>query len=133
MKVFLASVPSCNGISAKTVQIWYTLFTKMAATTGFYLHPYFCFRKHTNSDYGFTCGFDGGSVATVTVVAGVLHRPHVPAVLAVAHVPADPTNNIAEFLAVTGVTKVLYIPPVLAVFVVPAIDAVQHDLHRTFH
>ena len=52
LKVFLASVPSCNRISAKAVHTWYMLFTKMAATIGFYLHPYFWFRKHANSDYG---------------------------------------------------------------------------------
>ena len=43
LKVFLASVPSCNGTSAEAIHTWYMLFTKMAATTGFYLHPYFCF------------------------------------------------------------------------------------------
>ena len=105
---------------------------KLAATTGFYLHPYLYFRKHANSDYGFTCGFDVGPVAAVTAVAEVLHRPHVPAVLAVAHVPADPANYVAKVVAVTAVPKVLEISHVPAVLAVPAIDAVQHDLHGTF-
>ena len=39
LKVFLASVTSCNKTSPKSVRIWYVLFTKVAATTGFYLHP----------------------------------------------------------------------------------------------
>ena len=88
LKVFLASVLSCNGISAEAVCTLYMLFTKMAAITKFYLYPYFCFRKYANSDFGFTCGFDVGPVAAVTAISEVLHRPHVPAVLAVAHIPA---------------------------------------------
>ena len=117
---------------SEAVRIWYMLFTKIAATTGFYIHPYFCFRKHANSDYRFTCGFDVGAVGAVTAVVEVLHRPHVPKVLAVAHVPADPANNVVEVLAVIGVPKVLEIAPVAAVIAVPAIDAVQHDLHGVF-
>ena len=68
----------------------------MTATTGFYIHPYFCFRKYANSDYGFTCGFNVGPVAAVTstAIAEVLHRPHVPAVLAVAGVPVTATGTI---------------------------------------
>ena len=38
LKVFLVSIPSCNGVSAEAVRTWYMLFIKMAATTGFYLH-----------------------------------------------------------------------------------------------
>ena len=107
LKVFLARVPSCIGTSPEAVQTWYMLFTKMAATTGFYLHPYFCFRKHTDSNYRFTCGFDVAPVATVTAVAEILHRPHVPEVVAVVGVAADLANGVAKFLAITGVPEVL--------------------------
>ena len=130
LKVFLVSVPSYNSISAEAVGTWYMLFTKMAATTWFYIHPYFCFRKYTNSDYNFACGFDVGPVAAVTAVAEVLHQPHVPVVLAVAGVPATATT--AEVIAVVGVPKNLQNAPVPAVLAVPAIKAVQHDLHGVF-
>ena len=81
----------------------------MAATTGFYLHPYYCFRKDADSNYGFTCGFDVAPIAAVTVAAEILHCPHVPEVVAVVHIPADLTAGTAEVLAVTGVPKVLEI------------------------
>ena len=124
LKMFLASVPSCNRIATEAVQTWYMLFTKMAATTRFYLHPYFCFQKHANSDYGFTCGFDVGPVGLVTVVAEVLHRPHVPAVLTVTHIPGDPASNVAEVVAVTAIPKVHEITHVPAVLAVPTINPV---------
>ena len=68
------------------------LFTKMAATTRFYLHSYFCFQKHAEFNNDFTCGFDVGPNAAVTAVAEVLHQPHVPEVIAVFGVPTDPTT-----------------------------------------
>ena len=105
------------------------LFTKIAATTGFYLHPYFCFRKHANSDHGSTCGFNNGPVAAVTTVAKVLHQTHVPTVLAVAHVPVTATATTAEVFAFTGVPKVLEIAHVPAVLTVPAIGQVEYNLH----
>ena len=81
------------------------LFNKMTATTGFYLHPYFCFRKYANSNNGFTCGCDVGPVATVNAVAEVLHQPHVPEVIAVVGVPA--TVITTEVVAVTDVPELL--------------------------
>ena len=71
----------------------------MAATTGFYLHPYFCFRKDADSNYGFTCGFDTGPVTAVTYAAKVPHRPHVPEVLACNYVAANLTAGTPEILA----------------------------------
>ena len=106
------------------------LFTKMTATTGFYLHPYFCFRKHANSNNGFTCGFDVGPVAAVTAVAEVLHRPHVSEVIAIVGVAVTPTAP--EFVAVTGVPEVLNVAHVPAVLAVSAIGPVQHDFHGIF-
>ena len=78
LKVFLASVPSCNDTSAEAIRTWYILITKMATITGFYLHPYFCFRKHANSNNGFTCGFDIAPVLAAPAVAEILYQPHVP-------------------------------------------------------
>ena len=104
----------------------------MAATTGFYLHPYFCFQKHANFDYGFTFGFNVGPVAAVTAVAEVLHRLHVSAVLAVAHVPVTATATAANVVVVTGVFKVLEIAHIPAVLAIPTIDPVQQDLHGIF-
>ena len=76
------------------------------------------------------CGFDVATVAAVTVVAEVLHRPHVSAVLAVTGAPTTATTP--EVVAVTGVAEVLEIAHVPAVLVVPTIYAVQHDLHGIF-
>ena len=87
------------------------LFTKMTATTGFYLHPYFCFRKHANSNYGFMCGFDTAPVSHIPAVPEILHRPEVPTVTARLHVPADPATRQLEVLAITGAALV---PEVLA-------------------
>ena len=106
LKVFLASVPSCNGISPELVQIWYILFTKIVATTVLYLHPYFCFRKHANSDYGFTCGFDTAPVPW----------PEFLAVAARLHVPANPATGQLEVLAISSSAL---IPEVLARPAVP--------------
>ena len=83
----------------------------MVATTGFYLHPYFCFWKHANSDYGLTCGFDTAPVSHIPAVAEILHRPEVPAVVARLHVPANPTTGPLEVLAIAGSALV---PEVLA-------------------
>ena len=74
LKVFLTSVLSCNSISVAAVRSWYMLFSKMAATTGVYLHPYFYFRKHANSDYGSTSGFDTAPVAHIPAVPEILHQ-----------------------------------------------------------
>ena len=81
----------------------------MASTTGIYLHPYYCFHKDADSNYCFTCGFDIGPIAAVTATAEIPHQAHVPAVLACAYVPANPTNNVAEVLTRTAVPKVTVI------------------------
>ena len=108
------------------------LFTKMAATTSFYLHPYFCFRKHTNSDYGFTYGFDTAPVAHVPAVPEILPRPEVPAVVARTHVLANPATGQLEVLAIVGSA---FVPEFLACAGVPETLAqlpLQHDLHGVF-
>ena len=132
MKVFLARFPSCNGTSPEAVRTWYMLFTKMADTTGFYLHSYSCFQKHANSNNGFTCGFDAGPTAAVTAVVEVLHQPHVPEFIAVVGVSTDPTTGAAEIIAITGVPKVFEVTYVPVVLAVPAIDPGQRDLHGIF-
>ena len=104
----------------------------MASATGFYLHPYYCFCKDADSNYGFTCGFDTGPIAAVTAAAEIPHRAHIPAVLARTHVPADPTNNVAEVLARTAVPKILEIDHVPEVFAVDASGPVQYDLPGIF-
>ena len=115
LKVFIACVPSCICTFPKAGQTWYILFTKIATTTGFYLHPYFCFHKHADFNYGFTCGFYVAAVAAVTAVAKVLHRPHIPEVVTVVHVPTDPVAGTAKVHAVTSVPEVLQIVHVPAV------------------
>ena len=73
------------------------------------------------------------SMLVLLLLLLLLHRPHKSAVLAVAHVPADPINNVAKVLEVIGVPEVLEIAPVPTTLAVPAIDEVQHDLHGIFH
>ena len=104
----------------------------MAATTGFHIHPYFCFRKYVNSDYGFTCGFDTAPIAHIPAVPEILPRPEVPAVVARTHVPANPATGQLEVLALVGFALV---PEVLARAAVPetlAQPPLQHDLHGVF-
>ena len=130
--MFFASVPSCNGISAEAVRTWYMLFTKMAATTGFYLYPYFCFQKHANSDYGSTCGFDTAPVAHIPAVSEVLHHAIIPAVLTRNHVPGNPATGQLKVYAIVGSALV---SKVLACAEVPetlAQQPLQHDLHGVF-
>ena len=110
LKVFLASVPTYNGTTPKAVHTWYMLFTKMAATTEFYIHPYFCFQRHANHNYGFTCGFDTAPVAGAPEVLEILYQPEVPAVAARLHIPANPAPGQLEVLVLAGsslVSKVL--------------------------
>ena len=131
--VFLASVPSCNGMSAESIRTWYMLFTKIAATTGFYLHPYFCFWKHSNSDYGFTSGFDTAPVAHIPDVPEIFRRTEVLAVIAIHQVAADPATRQLEVLAIASSALV---PEVLTYAGVPetlAQPPLQHDLHYVFH
>ena len=128
---FTNSVPTtCNGTSPEAIRKWYILFTQMATTTGFYLHPYYCFRKNADSNYGFTCGFDTGPVTTVTAAPEVLHRPYLPAVVAVVGVAA--TGTTAAVTAVTGVPKVPKIVHVPERFAVAASSPVQYDLPGLF-
>ena len=132
LKVFLSSVPSCNGTSAEAIRTWYMLFTKMAAMTGFYLHPYFCFRKHGNSDYGFTCRFDTAPIAHVPAVPEIIHQAENSAGLARNHVPANPDTRQLEILAIVSSALV---PRVLACAGVPetlAQPPLQHDFHGAF-
>ena len=87
------------------------LLTKMVATTRFYLHPYFCFQKHANSDSGFTYVFDTAPVAHVPAVPEILHQPKVLAVVARLHIPDNPTTGQLEVLSIAGSALV---PEVLA-------------------
>ena len=128
LKQFFQSIPTCLGTSPESIRSWYNLLTKMAATTGFYIHPYFCFRKDADSDYGFTCGFDTGPITVVTYCAEVLHRPYAPVVPAQLHVPADSSTGAAEILAQPAVPEVLEIAHVPERLAVPASDAVWYDL-----
>ena len=102
-------------------------FASVSYITDFYLHSYFCFRKHTNSNEGFTCGFDISPITTATTVVEVLHQPYLPKVIAV---PGIATT--AEVVAVTSVLKVLQVLPVLTVLDVTAQPPVQHNLHGNF-
>ena len=111
MKVFLASVPSCHGTSLEAIQTWYMLFTKMAATTGIYRHPYFCFRKHADSNNGFTCGFDTAPITHVPAVPEIFHQPEVLTVVTIIYVPANALTEQAEVL---GVTSSVLVPEFLA-------------------
>ena len=104
----------------------------MAATTEFYIHPYFCFRKDADSDYGITCGFDTEPVTAVTYCAEVLHCPYAPAIPAQPHVPADPTTGTAEVLARPAVPEVLAIAHVPERLAVPASDAVVLAAEQNF-
>ena len=98
----------------------------MASATGVYIHPYFCFCKDADSNYGFTCGFDTGPVAAVTYRAEVLHRPYVPAVAAVVGVAATATTPaVAAFTGVPEILEIAHVPERLPSAAVPA---VQHDL-----
>ena len=99
----------------------------MAATTGLYLPPYFCFRKYTNFDYGFTCGFDTAPVAHIHAVPESLHQAEVPAVVARLHIPADPTTRHLEVLTIAG-----FVPKVFARPGVPETLA-QPPLQNNFH
>ena len=96
----------------------------------FYLHPYFCFRKHANSNNGFTYGLDIGPVTAVTTVAEILYQSHVPKVIAVVGVAATATT--AEAVSITGVPKVLEVLAVPKVLVVSAQPPIQHNLHSIF-
>ena len=89
-----------------------------------------CFRKHANSNKGFTCGIDIGPVATVTAVAEVLYQPYVPAVIAVVGVPATATS--AEVVAVIGVPKVLEVNAVPEVLAVAAKPPIQRNFRGIF-
>ena len=71
----------------------------MAATTGFYLHPYYCFCKDADSNWGFTWGVETGPMAAVTAAPKVPHRPYVPAILARTYVAADPSTGATKILA----------------------------------
>ena len=64
----------------------------MASAPGIYFHSYYCFRKDTDSNYGFTCGFNTGAVATVAAAPVIPHRPHVLAVAPCVHVPANASS-----------------------------------------
>ena len=132
LKVFLPSVPSCNGTSPEVVKTWYILCTKMVATNRLYLHPYFCFRKHADSNNGFTCGFDIGPTAAIKATAEVLYQSHVPVVIAILGVPVNSTTGTTEIIAITGVPEVLKVAHVPTVLAVTAIDLVQHSLHDIF-
>ena len=68
------------------------------------------------------CGASRRGTVTVLYIAS-----HVPEVVAVVGVAADPANGVAEVVAVTGVLEVLKIVHVPAVFAVQAIGRVQHD------
>ena len=119
-------------MSAEAIRTWYMLFTKMAATTGFYLHPYFCFPKHANSDYGFTSGFDTAPVAHIPAVSEIFHRTEVPAVIARNHVPTDPATGQLE---VSAIASSALVPKVLTHAGVPeplAQPPLQHDLYCVF-
>ena len=132
MKVFINSVPSCTGTSAEAVRSWYIIFCKIASTTGFYLHPYYCFWKLSASNYGFTCGFDTAPITFVPGVPEVLYQAPVLAIIAVIGVSADPAKNVAEVVAVAGSQicfKVLAVPEVLPF---PAQVAQQNDLPGIF-
>ena len=132
LKVFFASVPTCVGTSPEAIRIQYILFTKMASTTGFYLHSCYYFRKDADSNYGFTCSFGPGPIAAVTAAAEIPHCPHVPEVLAQTYVPTDPVTGAAEILARTAVPEVLEITLVPEVFAVDAFGPVQCDLPDIF-
>ena len=108
------------------------LFTKMAATTGFYIHPYFYFQKHANSDYGFTCGFDTAPVAHIPAVPEILPWSEVPAVITRAHVPANPATGQLEVLALVGSALVLEVMARAAVIETLAQPPLQCDLHGIF-
>ena len=104
----------------------------MASATGVYIHPYFCFRKDVDSNYGFTCGFDTGAVAAVTAAPVIPHRPHVPAVAPCVHVPANATTGAAKITAHPGSSEVpeqLHVPEIFAAAATPVI---QHDLPGVF-
>jgi hypothetical protein len=45
-------------ITPSSVRMWYKRFVKHGLSSGVYVHPYYCFRPSSNSDYGFTCGTD---------------------------------------------------------------------------
>ena len=102
----LGSVPSCNGVSAETVRTWYILLTKMIATTGFYIHPYFYFLKHANSDYGCTCVFNTAYTAHIPAVPEILHQHKVPAVVAGTHVLVNPATGQLEVIALVASTRI---------------------------
>ena len=104
----------------------------MAATTGFYVHPYYCFCKNANLNHGFTCGFDTGPVTAVTAAPEVPHRPHRAAVTTRSYVAANSSTDAAKITARTAVAEVLEIVHVPERLAVAAADAVIHDLHGTF-
>ena len=104
----------------------------MASTTGFYIHPYYCFRKDADSNYGFTCGFDTGAVAAVAAAAEIPHRAHVPAIVARTFGPADPLTGTAEVTAHPGAPEVTEIVHVPEVFATVTSAAVQYDLPGIF-
>ena len=129
-KRFSSSIPTCTGTSPDAIRKWYILFTQMAATCDFYVHPYYCFRKNAPSDTGFTCGFDTGPITEVVAAPETPHRPYRAPVLARLHVPA--TSTTAEITARDAVAEVLEILHVPAVLAVAAKAAVIHDLHGVF-
>ena len=58
-KLFIQNTPICSGKSPSEVRAWYMAFTVHAASKGYYIHPYFCFRRESmNSTYGFSAGID---------------------------------------------------------------------------
>ena len=96
----------------------------------FYLHSYYCFQKHANSNDGFPCGFDIAAVAAVAAFMEVLHQPYVPVSIAVVVVAAIATT--AEVVAVTSIPKILKVLAVLEVLAVAAQSLIQHNLHGIF-
>ena len=58
-KLFIQNTPTCHGPTPPDIRAWYAAFTVHAASKGYYIHPYFCFRKESmNSTYGFSAGAD---------------------------------------------------------------------------
>ena len=58
LKVLLESIHTCHGTTPQHVRTWYQFFTAHAASFGYYIHPYYCFRKGISLPNGFTCWFD---------------------------------------------------------------------------
>ena len=58
-KLFIQNTPICTGNSPAEIRAWYMAFTVHAASKGYYIHPYFCFRTDSmNSNFGFSAGID---------------------------------------------------------------------------